>query len=72
MLKRKKITARGVGTTFVAVLGIVALAACTTPSTSPSPSGTGGTGGGDDVPELNAESFTPDFSAMEELKGLAS
>jgi len=69
MLKRKKITARGVGTTFVAVLGIVALAACTTPSTSPGPSDTGG---GGDVPELNAESFTPDFSAMEELKGLAS
>ncbi|TFB46721.1 sugar ABC transporter substrate-binding protein [Cryobacterium tagatosivorans] len=69
MLKRNKTTARRVGTTFVAALSIAALAACTTPSTSPSPSATGG---GGNVPELNAESFTPDFSAMEELKDLAA
>ena len=68
MLKRR-ITARSVGTTFVAALTIAALASCTTPGTEPTPTGTGG---GGEVPELTAESFTADFSAMEELKDLAA
>lgn len=69
MLNRR-ITARRVGTAFVAVLAIAALASCTTPGTEPTPTGTGGGGGA--VPELSAESFTADFSAMEDLKDLAA
>lgn len=68
MLKRKT-TARSVGTTFVAALTIAALASCTPPGTEPTPTGTGGDG---EVPALTAESFTADFSAMEELKDLAA
>lgn len=68
MLKRRT-TARSVGTTFVAALAIAALASCTTPGTEPTPTGTGG---GAAVPELSAESFTADFSAMEELQDLAA
>ena len=67
MLKHKS-TARSVGTIFVAALAIAALASCTTPGTEPTPTGTGG----GEVPELTAESFTADFSAMEELKDLAA
>jgi D-xylose transport system substrate-binding protein len=71
MLKRIKITARSVGTTFVAALTITVLASCSSTggTTTPTPSGTGSEGA---VPEISAESFTADFSAMAGLKGLAS
>ncbi len=69
MLKRTQNTARGIGTTFVAALTIAVLGACSTPSTSPTPSGTGSEA---PVPAIGANSFTADFSAMAQLKGLAS
>ena len=69
MSKHMKVPARGVGTTFIAALAITALAACTSPSTSPTPSATGSGGA---VPQISADAFTADFSAMKQLTSLAS
>jgi len=67
MLKRTT-TARSVGTIFVAALTIAALASCAPPGPEPTATDTGGGA----VPQLSADSFTADFSAMEQLKDLAA
>ncbi|WP_028267416.1 sugar ABC transporter substrate-binding protein [Arthrobacter sp. MA-N2] len=68
-LKHLKDSARGVRTTFVAALTITAIAACSSPSPSSTPSATGSGGA---VPQISASAFTADFSAMKQLTSLGS
>src|SRR5690349_8645378 len=67
-----RVSLRRAGLVSTALVAVVAMAACGSSSKKSSSSSSNTTSGGSSTPNVSISSFTNDFSAMAQLKDLAS